>query len=177
MCRQSGPQVGSRTRRPRPDSTHESAQRGVPLRLRRTCGLRYQRNGSVEAPDYSYPSVFAYRAMEHSCNVSGQWAVFSNGRVERELEVAEFSLLYAVLTPWRAFEVNRTRRSPHSTVSNRLCVPAVYPSGGTSPISSARFSNRVCACRNTRSIFPIGPLRCLARINSARPFRSSRSRW
>src|SRR5665213_1399608 len=49
-------------------------------------------------------------------------------------------------------------------------------SGGASPKSSARFSKRVCACRKTIGTVPIGPLRCLAKINSAIPCRSSRSR-
>jgi hypothetical protein len=44
-------------------------------------------------------------------------------------------------------------------------------------VSSARFSNLVCACRKTRLTVPMGPLRCLATISSARPRRSSRSRW
>src|SRR5581483_9127052 len=47
--------------------------------------------------------------------------------------------------------------------------------GSASPKSSARFSNFVYLCRNARSIFPVGPLRCLAMISSARPCRSSRS--
>ena len=50
-------------------------------------------------------------------------------------------------------------------------------SSGNSPVSSARFSNLVCACRKTRFTVPTGPLRCLATISSARPRRSSRSRW
>ena len=50
-------------------------------------------------------------------------------------------------------------------------------SSATSPVSSARFSNFVCACRKTRLTVPTGPLRCLPMISSARPRRFSFFGW
>ena len=64
-----------------------------------------------------------------------------------------------------------------STQCSRRTALALRYSSGSSPVSSARFSNLVCACRKTRLTVPTGPLRCLAMISSARPRRSSRSRW
>lgn len=46
---------------------------------------------------------------------------------------------------------------------------------GMSPRSSARFSKRVYWPRKRSGTVPMGPLRCLAMIRSARPFRLSSS--
>lgn len=53
---------------------------------------------------------------------------------------------------------------------------AGYMGGSSSEMSSTRFSNFVYSWRKTRGILPMGPLRCLAMMTSARPLRSSRSR-
>ena len=79
---------------------------------------------------------------------------------------------------------NRPYRQPalwggmasRAPIGNRRSAVTNHSNGaGSSPVSAERFSNLVYRFRNASFTRPVGPLRCLARISSAMPFKLSLS--